>query len=432
MRLSQCLIVKNEESNIEKALFWAKGIAFEQLVVDTGSTDRTIEIAERMGAQVYYFEWKDDFSAAKNYAIEKALGDWIILLDADEYFPPGEAEKLTRHIERVESDPQLRENCIALSCSWDNIDENGKPMSTGSNVRVFRNIPSIRFSGRIHEQHYIDPERVVRMDDVRFIHTGYSKTAFREKNKLERNVRILRAEIESDPDNINAKAYLADSLKHSENEADMAEAESIFTGILESGPIAELNYKLRIKAYVYFMNKYVNDPEKRDRCEELCNRALDEFPGALDFKYFLASVLNYKGEYRAAWDLLKSGEEKLKSDNNTGVSFYVPADPTMLYGQLLLAAQGLGDVDNIIRYATLILISDKTRSDILCPLIATLLGCGAVEDELIGMLAEIYNIGDPGDLLIIVRAAKNCGAIEFASGIMNKAKKLLDNCTSGT
>ena len=427
MRLSHCLIVKNEESNIEKALSWAKGVVFEQIVVDTGSTDRTIEIAEQMGAKVYHFEWKDDFSAARNYAIDKAVGDWLIILDADEYFPPGEAEKLARHIERVESDLQLRENCIALSCSWDNIDENGKPVSIGSNVRVFRNIPSIRFKGRIHEQHYIDPERVVRMDDVRFIHTGYSKTVFKEKNKLERNVRILRAEIKSDPDNINAKAYLADSLKLSENEADKAEAKSIFAEILESDSIAELNYKLRIKAYVYFMNKYVNDPEKRDRCQALCNRALDEFPGALDFEYFQASLLNYKGDYRAAWELLKSGEERLASGKNTGVSFYVPADPAMLYGQLLLAAQGLGDVDNIIRYATLILVSDKTRSDILCPLIAMLLGRGTTEDELIDMLAKIYNTGDPGDLLIIARAAKNCGAIELASLIMNKAKKLLDN-----
>ena len=426
MKLSQCLIVKNEENNIEKALSWAKEIAFEQIVVDTGSTDRTIEIAERMGAIVYHFEWKDDFSAAKNYLIDKASGDWIILLDADEFFPPGEADKLARHIERIESDPQLREKCIALSCSWDNVDESGKPMSTGSNVRMFRNIPSIRFSGRIHEQHYIDPERVVRMDDVRFIHTGYSITAFKGKNKLERNVRILRAEIENDPDNINAKAYLADSLKLSENDADKAEAKSIFTGILESSPNVELNYKLRIKAYVFFMNKYVNDPEKRERCEELCNRALDEFPGALDFEYFLASVLNYKGEYQTAWKLLKAGEERLASKSNTGVSFYVPADPTMLYGQLLLAAQGLGDVDNIIRYATMILVSDKTRIDILCPLIATLLRCGTTEDELLVMLAEIYDTSDPGDLLLIARAAKNCGAIELASGIMKKAKKILD------
>ena len=65
MRLSQCMIVKNEECNIERALRWGKGVVWEQIVVDTGSTDRTVELAEKMGAKVFYFEWQDDFSAAK-------------------------------------------------------------------------------------------------------------------------------------------------------------------------------------------------------------------------------------------------------------------------------------------------------------------------------------------------------------------------------
>ena len=85
-RISQCMIVKNEEENMERALSWGKGIVSEQIVVDTGSTDRTVEIAERMGAKVYHFEWINDFSAAKNYAISKAKYEWIAFLDADEYF----------------------------------------------------------------------------------------------------------------------------------------------------------------------------------------------------------------------------------------------------------------------------------------------------------------------------------------------------------
>ena len=66
------MIVKNEEKNIEKALSWGKGIVSEQIVVDTGSTDRTVEIARAMGALIYYFPWNNDFAAAKNFAIEKA------------------------------------------------------------------------------------------------------------------------------------------------------------------------------------------------------------------------------------------------------------------------------------------------------------------------------------------------------------------------
>ena len=70
VRLSQCMIVKNEEKNIERALSWGKDIMYEQIVVDTGSTDRTVDIAKQMGAKVYHFEWIDDFAAAKNYAID--------------------------------------------------------------------------------------------------------------------------------------------------------------------------------------------------------------------------------------------------------------------------------------------------------------------------------------------------------------------------
>lgn len=81
------MIVKNEEKNIRKALTWGKSIVCEQIVVDTGSTDKTVEIAKEMGAKVFHFEWIDDFSAAKNFAIDQASGNWIAFLDADEYFP---------------------------------------------------------------------------------------------------------------------------------------------------------------------------------------------------------------------------------------------------------------------------------------------------------------------------------------------------------
>lgn len=94
LRLSQCMIVKNEEKNIQRALSWGKEFMWEQIVVDTGSTDRTAELAKEMGAKVFVFPWINDFSAAKNYAIEQASGDWIAFLDADEYFSPEDAKKL--------------------------------------------------------------------------------------------------------------------------------------------------------------------------------------------------------------------------------------------------------------------------------------------------------------------------------------------------
>jgi len=174
LRLSQCMIVKNEEKNIEKALKWAKGIAFEQIVVDTGSTDRTVEIAKKMGAKVYHFEWINDFSAAKNYAIGLASGNWIAFLDADESFSKEDAKMLMTHLKRIHSDPLMREKYQMIMCPMVQLDDEGKAAGVDEHIRVFRNLPVLRYKGRIHERIYLHDENVVRVDNISIMHTGYS------------------------------------------------------------------------------------------------------------------------------------------------------------------------------------------------------------------------------------------------------------------
>ena len=93
-RLSVCMIVKNEERFLGQCLASVKDIADELIVIDTGSTDRTIEIAREHGAQVGHFEWCNDFAAARNVSIAPATGDWILFLDADEELSPAEKQNL--------------------------------------------------------------------------------------------------------------------------------------------------------------------------------------------------------------------------------------------------------------------------------------------------------------------------------------------------
>src|SRR5579863_9386494 len=85
MSLSLCMIVKNEETKIERAINSAQGLVNETIIVDTGSTDGTKDKAKALGAQVYNFKWADDFSSARNFSISKAEMDWVLVLDADEY-----------------------------------------------------------------------------------------------------------------------------------------------------------------------------------------------------------------------------------------------------------------------------------------------------------------------------------------------------------
>ena len=78
-RISLCMIVKNEEKKLERALSWGEGILWEKVVVDTGSTDGTVALAERLGAKVCHFDWIDDFAAARNFALERAEGEGRVI-----------------------------------------------------------------------------------------------------------------------------------------------------------------------------------------------------------------------------------------------------------------------------------------------------------------------------------------------------------------
>ena len=94
MTLSVCMIVKNEAANLHAAIEPVKDLADEVIVVDTGSSDDTRAIAERLGARVFDFPWCDDFAAARNEAIGHASSEWVLILDADDRLAPSEHEKL--------------------------------------------------------------------------------------------------------------------------------------------------------------------------------------------------------------------------------------------------------------------------------------------------------------------------------------------------
>jgi len=414
IQLSQCMIVKNEEKNIEKALSWAKGIAFEQIVVDTGSTDRTVEIAKKMGAKVYHFEWIDDFSAAKNYAIEQATGNWIAFLDADEYFTREDAKILLDMLKKIRADEDLRDNCLVLNFPLVNINDEGKPMSVFDQERVFRNVPAARFVGRIHERLTLPPESLRRTDEIKIFHTGYATSVFEQTDKLERNIEMLRKELVQRPDDINLKAYLADALRvvGEKNEEKLAEAHALYYEVINAE--AGAYYHHRLNAYRILIDKCSKDRDSLEEAEQLSIRGLAEFPGDMDIEYFYGAALNGRKDFASALRFLLSCESKLNNAISIDQSAMLSAKPVLLYHQLAVAAQGLGDVNDFIKYATMALTADKTEAGILGPLILTLVEHNTPDEDVLGLLSKLYNLNDPRDMLFIARAAKNSGAFDFA------------------
>lgn len=210
MKLSACVITKNEEENIGTWLASMKKIADEMIVVDTGSTDRTVEMAKEAGARVFHHTWQNDFATAKNAALEKAEGDWILFLDADEYFSPQTLPKVRPLLEKVEASPKP---IVGVICRLINIDKDQDNRFMGAifQLRIFRNSRDLRYEGKIHE-HIVDVRReeheMFATPELVIFHTGYSLHLVRKK--LERNLDFLRQKEEAQGESVDDALHYMD------------------------------------------------------------------------------------------------------------------------------------------------------------------------------------------------------------------------------
>jgi glycosyltransferase involved in cell wall biosynthesis len=195
-RLSVCMIVKNEERFLGQCLASVKDIADELIVIDTGSTDRTVEIAREYGAQVGHFEWCDDFAAARNASIAPATGDWILFLDADEELSATEKQNLPALLNR---------NNVAL-IRLPLINAHQGEASHCVVPRLFRNIPTIRFLGCVHEGVYgaflqvsKEWQMEISLGNLLILHHGYTPEVTAERNKVQRNYDLLVKALKTNP-----------------------------------------------------------------------------------------------------------------------------------------------------------------------------------------------------------------------------------------
>lgn len=190
MKISACAIVKNEAKNIARWLANMRQIADEIIVVDTGSTDGTLDILGKAGIKPYHFAWCNDFAAAKNYAIQQATGDWIVFLDADEYFDAKSVQCFRAEMARYHRNKKMG----AIMCQLVNIDADNrnKMISTMIQVRIFRNSKYIRYKNPVHEQLVTEPGKYIMQKNfsLQIMHTGYSASIVRAK--AERNLPILK------------------------------------------------------------------------------------------------------------------------------------------------------------------------------------------------------------------------------------------------
>lgn len=200
--ISLCMIVRDEEATLEACLQAASPLVDEMCIVDTGSTDRTLEIARASGAKVRTIPWPNCFSTARNFSIDMATSDWILVLDADEIARPG-AEA---HLAAIVDDPKI----IGAFCEFTNHYDADR--STHCLIlRLFRNAPGHRFTGPIHEQVMPAILETARQSGQRvgntslhLDHYGYTDEARISKDKDARNRQLFEKAVAECPDD----AYL--------------------------------------------------------------------------------------------------------------------------------------------------------------------------------------------------------------------------------
>ncbi len=199
MSISLCMIVKDEEPMLARCLESIKHLADEMVIVDTGSTDRTQDIARAFGAVVCEYAWDDSFSNARNFALDHATMDWILLMDADDEFEAADTQKLC---ELLIKDSEADVYYFQTLSFMGDVPDRSKTISN-MNVRLVRNHRGYRFKGDIHEQLINDsvPVSRVGMADIRIYHFGYLNSVVTSKSKRERNMALIRKELEKEPDN---------------------------------------------------------------------------------------------------------------------------------------------------------------------------------------------------------------------------------------
>jgi len=191
---SLTIIARDEQDNLPKCLSSVAGLFDEIVVVDTGSTDRTREIAREFGARVFDFVWVNDFAAARNAALARAKGDYAFWLDADDVLDPPQRVKLQALLDDLRPGDEA---AYVVRCSCDPGPNGDGGQTVVDHIRLFQVREDVRWTYAVHEQILPALRRAnvpVRWTEVTVRHTGYTDPALRER-KLQRDCKILDAEL---------------------------------------------------------------------------------------------------------------------------------------------------------------------------------------------------------------------------------------------
>ena len=293
LKISACYIVKNEAKNLAKSIKSLKNQVNEIVVVDTGSTDNTITVARKLGARVYSFPWQDDFSKARNFALSKAKGDWLILLDADEYF----TDKTAGNIRQVIRQAQQADGLLIQMVNYD-VDK-AEIQDYFYQLRIVRNQQGLHYEGKIHEELKLSEGKSMKFlrvlpEMLEIYHTGYASSVSRQK--LERNLKLLQQAVDNGQSEADLARYFCDCYL---GLGDMEKC--TYYGWLDVKKGRQsVNFGSRCHRVLMAYYGGRNDGESISKRRQLAEISTEQYPEVPDFWAEYSECLYQAGEYARA------------------------------------------------------------------------------------------------------------------------------------
>ncbi|UIO42436.1 glycosyltransferase [Brevibacillus brevis] len=295
-KISLCMIVKNEEECLHKCMESVKDLVDEMIIVDTGSTDNTVEICKSFGAVVHSYEWQDNFAEARNFGLEKATGDWILWMDADEEMNKEDSKNL-KELLRGQEDSLFYIHLI--NYIGDEINEDDAFHIAHS--RLFRNGIGFRFHFPIHET--LNVEEVlpnltedlhIQILPVRIYHYGYMNECTGRKNKFERNIGLLMKELEKEDHSPWIEYHLASEFSRiQEHEKTFKFVNLSIIGFLENHMMPpSLLYKLKYSTLIAIGSAEGAWPG--------IEKAIEMYPDYVDLRLYKGIIQYLKKDYKRA------------------------------------------------------------------------------------------------------------------------------------
>ena len=406
-RISACIIARDEEPFIGACLASLREAVDEVVVVDTGSRDRTVEIARAAGARVIQRPWPADFSLARNWSLDEATGDWALVIDADERLLPGAAPVVRELAARGTADGYLVNIHHFLE------DEENHLVS--QRVGLFRRDPRFRFVGRIHEQlpaALWESGATLSPSRIHLVHDGYEAWVRQAKRKHERNLALIHEELARAPEDARWHYYLGQEYQALGRVEEAARAFQRALDLAGSGSRLTIPAVLRLLLAYARMGRW-------DELVAVAEKYRSGYPACTDIAFIEARVLLALGNPRRALELLL--EAIGQGDPAPGL-FQIAFPGTGSYRAWLMVGQVLEQMGQkpgaVTAYLNALGIRPTYRAAAVA-LVRLLLTSDPPEDVLSFMLEHVAN-RDPATLVTLSEGFLRGGAPDQALAVLDQ------------